>query len=170
MRLCITEKPSVARDIAQILGAREKHEGYFEGGEWRVTWTFGHLCCLFEPDDYKAEWKKWALSMLPMLPEKYDIKLIDDAGYKHQFSVIERLIGEADEVVNCGDAGQEGELIQRWVMKKAGTHCPVRRLWISSLTDESIREGFSALKPQADDDKLLHNSILLLPDLRGNSL
>lgn len=154
MRLCITEKPSVARDIAQILGARDKHDGYFEGGDWRVTWTFGHLCCLFEPDDYKAEWKKWALSMLPMLPERYDIKLIDDAGYKHQFSVIERLIGEADEVVNCGDAGQEGELIQRWVMKKAGTHCPVRRLWISSLTDESIREGFSALKPQADYDKL----------------
>lgn len=154
MRLCITEKPSVARDIAQILGANNKHDGYFEGGEWRVTWTFGHLCCLFEPDDYKAEWKKWALSMLPMLPEKYDIKLIDDAGYKHQFSVIERLIHEADEVVNCGDAGQEGELIQRWVMKKAGTDCPVRRLWISSLTDESIKEGFHCLKPQADYDKL----------------
>ena len=154
MRLCITEKPSVARDIAQILGANERHDGYFEGGDWRVTWTFGHLCCLFEPDDYKAEWKRWALSLLPMLPERYDIKLIDDAGYKHQFGVIERLIGEADEVVNCGDAGQEGELIQRWVMKKAGTSCPVRRLWISSLTDESIREGFSSLKPQADYDKL----------------
>ena len=154
MRLCITEKPSVARDIAQILGANERHDGYFEGGDWRVTWTFGHLCCLFEPDDYKAEWKRWALSLLPMLPERYDIKLIDDAGYKHQFGVIERLIGEADEVVNCGDAGQEGELIQRWVMKKAGTSCPARRLWISSLTDESIREGFSSLKPQADYDKL----------------
>ncbi len=154
MRLCITEKPSVARDIAQILGANERHDGYFEGGDWRVTWTFGHLCCLFEPDDYKTEWKRWALSLLPMLPERYDIKLIDDAGYKHQFGVIERLIGEADEVVNCGDAGQEGELIQRWVMKKAGTSCPVRRLWISSLTDESIREGFSSLKPQTDYDKL----------------
>ncbi len=154
MRLCITEKPSVARDIAQILGARDRHDGYFEGDGWRVTWTFGHLCCLFEPDDYKSEWKKWALSMLPMLPEKYDIKLIDDAGYKHQFEVIEHLISEADEVVNCGDAGQEGELIQRWVMKKAGTSCPVKRLWISSLTDESIKEGFHSLKPQADYDRL----------------
>lgn len=154
MKLCITEKPSVARDIASIIGASNRHDGYFEGGEWCVTWTFGHLCCLFEPDDYKPEWKRWTMSALPMLPEKYDIKLIDDAGYKKQFAVIESLIAKADEIVNCGDAGQEGELIQRWVMKKAGTQCPVRRLWISSLTDESIREGFSNLKPQSDYDRL----------------
>ena len=154
MRLCITEKPSVARDIADILGARERHDGYFEGNGWCITWTFGHLCCLYEPDDYKAQWKKWALSILPMLPEKYEIKLIDNDGYKHQFEVIESLIKRADEVVNCGDAGQEGELIQRWVMKKAGTACPVKRLWISSLTDESIREGFRDLKPQTDYDRL----------------
>lgn len=154
MKLCITEKPSVARDIASILGANTRHDGYFEGGDWYVTWTFGHLCCLFEPDDYKPEWKRWTMSSLPMLPEKYDIKLIDDAGYKKQFGVIEELIRRADEIVNCGDAGQEGELIQRWVMKKAATSCPVRRLWISSLTDESIREGFSNLKPQSDYDRL----------------
>lgn len=154
MKVCITEKPSVARDIAQILGASAKHDGYYEGNDWRVTWTFGHLCCLFEPDDYTPEWKRWALSKLPMLPERYRIKLIDDPGYKHQFSVIERLISEADEVVNCGDAGQEGELIQRWVMKHANIHCPVQRLWISSLTDESIRDGFKNLKPEKDYDKL----------------
>ena len=154
MKLCITEKPSVARDIAAILGANERHDGYFEGAGYRVTWTFGHLCCLLEPDDYRPDWKRWSLGTLPMIPDKFDIKLIDDASYKRQFGVIEKLIGEADEVINCGDAGQEGELIQRWVMKKAGTKCPVSRLWISSLTDESIREGFTSLKPQADYDRL----------------
>lgn len=154
MKLCITEKPSVARDIAQILGANSRHEGYFEGTDIRVTWTFGHLCCLLEPDDYKKEWKMWSLSALPMLPEKFDIKLINDEGYKKQFAVIEKLISEADEVINCGDAGQEGELIQRWVMKKARIGVPVKRLWISSLTDESIREGFNSLKPEKDFDRL----------------
>ena len=156
MILCITEKPSVAKDIAAILGATSRHDGYFEGAGYRVTWTFGHLCCLLEPHDYTPSWKRWALSALPMLPEKFDIKLIDDDGYKKQFGVIERLIKEADEVINCGDAGQEGELIQRWVMKKADTGCPVKRLWISSLTDESIREGFNTLKPQKDFDRLFY--------------
>lgn len=156
MKVCITEKPSVARDIASILGANERHDGYYEGSGYRVTWTFGHLCCLLEPHDYNPKWKRWALSELPMLPEKYDIKLIDDTGYKHQFEVISSLIAQADEVINCGDAGQEGELIQRWVMKKASTSCPVQRLWISSLTDEAIREGFGNLRPQADFDRLFY--------------
>lgn len=156
MKLCITEKPSVARDIAAILGANSRHDGYFEGNGYRVTWTFGHLCCLYEPHDYNTAWKRWNLSSLPMLPEKFDIKLINDAGYKHQFEVIEKLIAEASEVINCGDAGQEGELIQRWVMKKAHTGCPVKRLWISSLTEESIREGFNDLKPEKDFDKLFY--------------
>lgn len=154
MKLCITEKPSVAKDIAAILGATSRREGFFEGNGYRVTWTFGHLCCLYEPHDYSPQWKRWALSSLPMLPAKFDIKLIDDDGIKRQFKVIQSLIKEADEVINCGDAGQEGELIQRWVMKLAGTDCPVKRLWISSLTDESIREGFNGLKPQVDFDRL----------------
>lgn len=156
MKVCITEKPSVARDIASILGANERHDGYYEGSGYRVTWTFGHLCCLLEPHDYNPKWKMWSLSELPMLPQKYDIKLIDDTGYKHQFEVISSLIAQADEVINCGDAGQEGELIQRWVMKKASTSCPVQRLWISSLTDEAIREGFGNLRPQADFDRLFY--------------
>ncbi|MCH5222232.1 MAG: DNA topoisomerase 3 [Muribaculaceae bacterium] len=156
MKLCITEKPSVAKDIAAILGAGSRHDGYYEGNGYRVTWTYGHLCCLLEPHDYQASWKYWSLGSLPMLPQKYDIKLIDNDGYKHQFGVIERLIKEADEIINCGDAGQEGELIQRWVMKKAQTNCPVKRLWISSLTDESIRDGFNSLKPQAEFDRLFH--------------
>ncbi len=154
MILCITEKPSVAKDIAAILGADSRRDGYYEGNGYQVTWTYGHLCCLFEPDDYDSRWKRWSLGLLPMLPEKYEIKLINDAGIKRQFSVIEHLISQADEIINCGDAGQEGELIQRWVMKKAGTKCPVKRLWISSLTDESIREGFGQLKPQAEYDSL----------------
>lgn len=156
MKLCITEKPSVAKDIAAILGASSRHDGYYEGNGYRVTWTFGHLCCLLEPHDYSPQWKRWALSSLPMLPAKFDIKLIDDDGIKRQFKVIESLIKDADEVINCGDAGQEGELIQRWVMKLADTKCPVSRLWISSLTDESIREGFKELKPQTDYDKLFY--------------
>lgn len=156
MIVCITEKPSVAKDIAQILGASERHDGYYEGNGYRVTWTFGHLCCLYEPHDYSPSWKRWALSTLPMLPPKFDIKLIDDDGIKRQFKVIKTLFSEADEIINCGDAGQEGELIQRWVMKLAGPRCPVKRLWISSLTDEAIREGFGTLKPQADFDRLFY--------------
>ena len=154
MKLCITEKPSVARDIASILGAHDRHDGYFEGNGYRVTWTLGHLCCLYEPDDYTPRWKRWCLSELPMLPAKFDIKVIKDPGVEHQFSVIRNLVGEAEMIINCGDAGQEGELIQRWVMKKANASCPVERLWISSLTDESIREGFGQLKPQENYDRL----------------
>lgn len=156
MIVCITEKPSVAKDIAAILGANSRHDGYYEGSGYQVTWTFGHLCGLLEPNDYKPQWKHWSLGALPMIPDKFDIKLIDDKGIKHQFEIIERLFHSADEIINCGDAGQEGELIQRWVMKKAGIGCPVRRLWISSLTDESIREGFKGLKPQKDYDRLFY--------------
>ncbi len=156
MIVCITEKPSVAKDIAAILGANSRHDGYYEGSGYQVTWTFGHLCGLLEPNDYKPQWKHWSLGALPMIPDKFDIKLIDDKGIKHQFEIIERLFHSADEIINCGDAGQEGELIQRWVMKKAGIGCPVRRLWISSLTDESIREGFKGLKPQQDYDRLFY--------------
>ncbi|MDE6460937.1 MAG: DNA topoisomerase III, partial [Paramuribaculum sp.] len=154
MRVCITEKPSVARDIAQIIGAPTKRDGYFEGPDVKVTWTFGHLCTLKEPADYTDLWKRWSLGSLPMIPEKFGIKLIDQASIKHQFAVIKSLVEQADEVVNCGDAGQEGELIQRWVMQKAGVKCPVLRLWISSLTDDAIREGFRHLKPQSDYDNL----------------
>ncbi len=150
MKVCVTEKPSVARDIAAILGATDRHEGYFEGNGYRVTWTFGHLCELKEPADYTPLWKRWSLGALPMVPSTFGIKLIDDDGYKRQFRVIASLIAEADEVINCGDAGQEGELIQRWVYQKAGCRVPVRRLWISSLTDESIREGFGSLRPDSD--------------------
>ncbi|MBO5779738.1 MAG: DNA topoisomerase 3 [Muribaculaceae bacterium] len=156
MKLCITEKPSVARDIAAILGANVRRDGFYEGGDYKVTWTFGHLCTLKEPADYTPLWKRWALGQLPMIPDKFSIKLISDAGIEKQFRVIESLIAEADEVINCGDAGQEGELIQRWVMQKAGIKCPVKRLWISSLTDESIRQGFRDLKPEADFNPLYH--------------
>lgn len=148
MRLCITEKPSVAKDIAAILGADVRRDGYYEGGDWRVTWTYGHLCCLKDPADYTPAWKHWSLAALPMLPERFGIKVIHQESIERQFRVIKELIAQADEVVNCGDAGQEGELIQRWVMQKAGIKCPVKRLWISSLTDESIREGFNDLQPQ----------------------
>ena len=150
MIVCIAEKPSVAKDIAKIIGADRQHEGYMEGNGYQVTWTFGHLCTLKEPDDYTNLWKKWSLGQLPMIPPRFGIKLIDDPGIKKQFSVIERLMQSADGIINCGDAGQEGELIQRWVMQKAQAKCPVRRLWISSMTDEAIREGFSQLKPQDD--------------------
>ena len=156
MIVCITEKPSVAKDIAAILGANTRRDGYFEGGDYRVTWTFGHLCTLKEPADYTPLWKKWSLGSLPMLPPKFGIKIIPEKGIEHQFRVIESLVGQATEVINCGDAGQEGELIQRWVMQKAGVKCPVRRLWISSLTDESIRRGFADLKPEADFNNLYH--------------
>lgn len=154
MKVCITEKPSVAKDIAQILGAADKHQGYFEGNGYQVTWTFGHLCTLKEPHDYTDQWRRWSLGALPMIPTRFGIKLIDDEGIKRQFNVIETLIKNAEEVINCGDAGQEGELIQRWVMQKAKCDKPVKRLWISSLTDESIREGFKSLRPQADFDSL----------------
>ena len=150
MIVCIAEKPSVARDIARIIGATVSKKGYMEGNGYQVTWTFGHLCTLKEPDDYRPEWKRWALGALPMLPERFGIKLIEDKGIKEQFAVIERLMQDADGIINCGDAGQEGELIQRWVMQKAQARCPVKRLWISSMTDEAIREGFSTLKDQAD--------------------
>ena len=156
MKVCITEKPSVARDIAAILGANVRRDGFFEGGDWRVTWTFGHLCCLKEPHDYTDLWKPWTLSRLPMVPDKFGIKLINVESYKKQFAVIKSLIAEADEVINCGDAGQEGELIQRWVMQKADIKCPVKRLWISSLTDESIREGFRQLEPASKFDNLYY--------------
>ncbi len=154
MILCITEKPSVGADIAKILGAGVRRDGYFEGNDYCVTWTFGHLCELKDPADYTPDWKRWSLSALPMIPERFGIKLKDDKGIQHQFEVIERLIRKCDKVINCGDAGQEGELIQRWVMQKAGCDKPVERLWISSLTDESIKEGFEHLRPQKDLESL----------------
>lgn len=154
MIVCIAEKPSVARDIADVLGAREKKDGYIEGNGYQVTWTFGHLCTLKEPHEYTPNWKSWSLGSLPMIPPRFGIKLISNPTYERQFHTIENLMQHADMIINCGDAGQEGELIQRWVMQKAGVKCPVYRLWISSLTDESIREGFKSLKPQADFDNL----------------
>ena len=150
MIVCIAEKPSVARDIARIIGATSSHDGYMEGNGYQVTWTFGHLCTLKEPHDYTPMWRAWSLTSLPMIPERFGIKLIDDQGIKKQFGIIEGLMQKAERIVNCGDAGQEGELIQRWVMQKAGAKCPVSRLWISSMTDEAIREGFQNLKDQAD--------------------
>lgn len=154
MILCITEKPSVGADIAKILGAEVRRDGYFEGPEYCVTWTFGHLCELKDPADYTPDWKRWSLSALPMIPPRFGIKLKDDKGIQHQFEVIERLIKRCEKVINCGDAGQEGELIQRWVMQKAGCDKPVERLWISSLTDESIREGFTHLRPEKELEPL----------------
>lgn len=154
MIVCIAEKPSVARDIAKVLGANTAHEGYMEGNGYQVTWTFGHLCTLKEPHDYTDQWKAWALSRLPMIPQRFGIKLIADKGVEKQFKIIESLFQKADSIVNCGDAGQEGELIQRWVMQKAAVHCPVQRLWISSLTEESIKEGFKTLKDQSDYQSL----------------
>ncbi len=154
MIVCIAEKPSVAKDIARILGANGTRDGYMEGNGYQVTWTFGHLCTLKEPDDYTPMWKRWSLSALPMIPQRFGIKLIDDGGIRKQFSIIEKLMQAADSIINCGDAGQEGELIQRWVMQKAQAKCPVKRLWISSMTDEAIREGFQALKDQTDYQSL----------------
>ena len=150
MIVCIAEKPSVAREIARILGANASKDGYIEGNGYQVTWTFGHLCTLKEPHDYTPQWKAWSLGALPMIPQRFGIKLIDNDGIKKQFAVIEKLMQNADSIVNCGDAGQEGELIQRWVMQKAQAKCPVKRLWISSMTDEAIAEGFQNLKDQAD--------------------
>lgn len=154
MILCITEKPSVGRDIARILGADTRREGYMEGNGYCVTWTFGHLCTLKEPHDYSHDWKRWSLSALPMIPPRFGIKLIDSPTYKQQFATIQRLIKECDEIINCGDAGQEGELIQRWVMQKACCEKPIKRLWISSLTDEAIKEGFKHLRPHEDLEPL----------------
>ena len=148
MIVCIAEKPSVAKDIARILGATTSKQGYMEGNGYQVTWTFGHLCTLKEPDDYTSMWKRWTLSALPMIPDRFGIKLIDDEGIKKQFEVIKTLMGNASMIINCGDAGQEGELIQRWVMQKAMAKCPVKRLWISSMTDEAIQEGFRNLYDQ----------------------
>ncbi len=151
MIVCIAEKPSVARDIAYVLGANSSRDGYMEGNGYQVTWTFGHLCTLKEPHDYTPSWKSWSLSSLPMIPPRFGIKLIEhDQGIEKQFRTIEKLMQSADEIINCGDAGQEGELIQRWVMQKAGAKCPVKRLWISSLTEEAIREGFKSLKDQKE--------------------
>ncbi len=150
MVVCIAEKPSVARDIARIIGATSSHDGYMEGNGYQVTWTYGHLCTLKEPGDYTQAWKPWALTQLPMIPQRFGIKLIPEEHITKQFAVIEKLMQAADAIVNCGDAGQEGELIQRWVMQKAQAKCPVKRLWISSMTDEAIREGFANLKDQDD--------------------
>lgn len=150
MIVCIAEKPSVARDIAHVLGATSTHDGYMEGNGYQVTWTFGHLCTLKEPNDYMPNWKHWSLAALPMIPPRFGIKLIDDERIRRQFAVIERLMQAADGIINCGDAGQEGELIQRWVMQKAQIKCPVKRLWISSLTEDAIKQGFDTLKDQSE--------------------
>lgn len=154
MILCITEKPSVGRDIARILGATSRHDGYLEGNGYYVTWTFGHLCCLKEPSDYSQAWKHWSMSALPMIPPRFGIRLIDNESYRKQFKVISELILKCDEIINCGDAGQEGELIQRWVMQKAKCKKPVKRLWINSMTDDAIRDGFNNLKPEKDYEPL----------------
>ncbi|HEY9544280.1 DNA topoisomerase, partial [Prevotella sp.] len=154
MIVCIAEKPSVGRDIARIIGATTDKKTYMEGNGYQVTWTFGHLCCLKEPNDYSENWKHWSLGALPMIPPRFGIKLIEDQGIKNQFATIEKLMQAADGIINCGDAGQEGELIQRWVMQKAQAKCPVKRLWISSMTDEAIREGFQNLKDQDDYQSL----------------
>lgn len=154
MIVCIAEKPSVARDIANVLGATNRYDGYIEGNGYQVTWTFGHLCTLKEPNDYLPEWKPWSLSQLPMIPQRFGIKLISSPSIEKQFGIIQGLMLKADMIVNCGDAGQEGELIQRWVMQKAGARCPVKRLWISSLTEDSIREGFQHLHEASDYNSL----------------
>ena len=156
MKVCVAEKPSVAKEIADIVGAKSRHDGYFEGNGYQVTWTYGHLCTLKEPHEYTDQWKQWTLRSLPMIPARFGIKLIPDRGIEKQFGIIESLMSKAEVVINCGDAGQEGELIQRWVMQKAACKCPVYRLWISSLTEESIREGFQNLKPQAEFDSLYY--------------
>lgn len=159
MILCITEKPSVGRDLARILGATSAHSGYMEGNGYCVTWTFGHLCSLKDPGDYQDNWRRWALGTLPMIPARFGIKVMNDPGVEQQFNVIKTLIGQCDEVVNCGDAGQEGEVIQRWVMQKAGCDKPIRRLWVSSLTDEAVREGFTHLRAHQELDSLYEAGI-----------
>ena len=154
MIVCIAEKPSVAKEIADVLGAKTRREGYLEGNGYQVTWTFGHLCTLKEPHDYTSQWKSWSLGSLPMIPPRFGIKLIDDRSIEKQFAIIKTLMQQADMIINCGDAGQEGELIQRWVMQKAEAKCPVKRLWVSSLTEEAIREGFAKLLDASDKQSL----------------
>lgn len=154
MKVCIAEKPSVAKDIAAIIGANTRKDGYYEGNGYQVTWTFGHLCTLKEPNDYLPEWKYWDLRKLPMIPSRFGIKVIDDEGIKKQFKIVKQLLVNAEEIINCGDAGQEGEVIQRWVFLKSGTKAPIKRLWISSLTEEAIKEGFANLKDASKFDNL----------------
>ena len=160
MILCVAEKPSVGRDIAKVLGATRPHDGFMEGNGYCVTWTFGHLCALYEPNDYQDLWKRWDLSLLPMIPERFSIKVSKDQGIVKQFNIIKDLISRADELINCGDAGQEGELIQRWVYQKAGCRIPVKRLWISSLTEDAIREGFKNLKDQSEYERLYEAGLM----------
>ena len=154
MKLCIAEKPSVAKEIARILQANIRKDGFYEGNGYQITWTFGHLCTLKNPEDYTSSWKQWQMEMLPMIPPRFGIKLIDNDGVKKQFETIKDLVAKCDEVINCGDAGIEGELIQRWVLTKADCKKPLRRLWISSMTDEAIKEGFAKLKDGKDFDRL----------------
>ena len=160
MIVCIAEKPSVAKDIAKVLGANQSRDGYMEGNGYQVTWTFGHLCELKEPHEYNLQWKYWSLGSLPMIPPRFGIRLKQDKGVEHQFKVIASLMKNADSIINCGDAGQEGELIQRWVMQLAGAKCPVQRLWISSLTEEAIREGFQNLKDQSHYQSLYEAGLM----------
>ena len=160
MIVCIAEKPSVAKDIAKVLGANVSRDGYMEGNGYQVTWTFGHLCELKEPHEYQSQWRYWSLASLPMIPERFGIRLKKDKGVAHQFGVIQSLMKNADSIINCGDAGQEGELIQRWVMQLAGARCPVQRLWISSLTEEAIREGFRTLKDQSHYQSLYEAGLM----------
>ncbi len=160
MIVCVAEKPAVGEYIAKVLGANQRKNGYFEGNGYQVTWTFGHLCALLDPQEYTDQWKTWSLSSLPMIPPRFSIKVFGDEGVHRQFNVIKSLIEQADEVINCGDAGQEGELIQRWVYQKAGCKCPVKRLWVSSLTEEAIREGFAQLKDQSNYQHLYEAGLM----------
>ncbi|MBQ4018471.1 MAG: DNA topoisomerase 3 [Paludibacteraceae bacterium] len=160
MIVCVAEKPSVGAYIANVLGAKQKHDGYFEGNGYQVTWTFGHLCALLDPQEYTEQWKGWSLSSLPMIPQRFSIKVSGDAGVHKQFNVIKNLIAQADEVINCGDAGQEGELIQRWVYQQAGCKCPVKRLWVNSLTEEAIKDGFQQLKDQSEYQHLYEAGLM----------
>ena len=160
MIVCVAEKPSVGAYIANVLGAKQRKDGYFEGNGYQVTWTFGHLCALLDPQEYTDQWKAWSLSSLPMIPSRFSIKVSGDEGVHKQFNIIKSLIDQADEVINCGDAGQEGELIQRWVYQQAGCRCPVKRLWVNSLTEEAIREGFKALKDQSEYQHLYEAGLM----------
>ena len=160
MIVCVAEKPSVGAYIANVLGANQRKDGYFEGNGYQVTWTFGHLCALLDPQEYTEQWKAWSLSSLPMIPARFSIKVHGDEGVHKQFNVIKSLIDQADEVINCGDAGQEGELIQRWVYQQAGCRCPVKRLWVNSLTEEAIRDGFQQLKDQSEYQHLYEAGLM----------
>ena len=160
MIVCVAEKPSVGAYIANVLGANQRKDGYFEGNGYQVTWTFGHLCALLDPQEYTEQWKAWSLSSLPMIPARFSIKVSGDEGIHKQFNIIKSLINQADEVINCGDAGQEGELIQRWVYQQAGCKCPVKRLWVNSLTEEAIRDGFQKLKDQSEYQHLYEAGLM----------